>query len=117
VTNCNDIDKAWCNFKTIFTCALDSIAPIKNIRVNQRSEPWFNDEILKGIKERDKALHDYKKSNDQSRWVEYKRSRNKVQCRIDKAKEDYFKDKLSENKTNPKKLWQTLKKLGTRQKY
>ena len=59
------------------------------------------------------ALHDFKTSHDQSRYDDYKMYRNTVQRQIDKAREDYFKDKLTENKNDPKKLWQTLKQLGS----
>jgi len=113
VINCNDIDKAWLNFKTLFIGVLDSIAPAKTIRVKQRSEPWFASEILNLIKLRDKALCDFNKTKTPSNFVLYKRLRNEVKAMVDKAKVDYYKDNLHKNKNNPKKLWQTIKQLGS----
>ena len=45
-------------------------------------------------------------------YSNYCKTRNKVQRDIKKAKSSYFRDKISENKSNPKKLWQHLKSLG-----
>ena len=113
VIDCDDVDVAWSNFKTMFTCVLDSIAPVKTIRVKQRTESWFDDDIYNGIRSRDKALRDFKVSKEESKYSLYKKLRNDVQRRIDKAKENYFKETLNENKDNPKKLWETVKQLGT----
>ena len=38
--------------------------------------------------------------------------RNKVQRKVRKAKSNYLKDRLEENKNNPKKLWKQFKTLG-----
>ena len=46
VLNCEDVEGAWNNFKTLFCNILDSIAPLKEVRLKQRSEPWFDDSIL-----------------------------------------------------------------------
>ena len=39
--------------------------------------------------------------------------RNEAKMLVDKAKVDYYKDNLQKNKNNPKKLWQTIKQLGS----
>ena len=35
---------------------MDKIAPVKEVRVKQRTEPWMSSEILHMISERDAAL-------------------------------------------------------------
>jgi len=35
----DNVNEAWHNFKTMFLSVLDSIAPVKQIKVKQRSEP------------------------------------------------------------------------------
>lgn len=47
---------AWKKFKSNFTSLVDDIAHIKEVRIKQRTEPWFNDEILQSIKDRDKPF-------------------------------------------------------------
>jgi len=83
-----------CNSKMLFTCVLNTITPVKNIQVKQHHEPWFNDDMIKGIKERNTALDDFKGFNDQSWCVDYGNLQNDVQCQIDATKDNYFKDKL-----------------------
>ena len=113
VTDSSDVENAWNNFKVLFLTVLESVAPIKEVRLKQRSEPWFSDEILKSINERDKALLDFKRSKDQSIFLLFKMLRNKTQRLIDKAKRSYLKDQLEEHKNCSKKLWKCLKEIGT----
>ena len=42
----------------------------------------------------------------------YSKYRNIVQREVKMAKSNYFSDKISENKNNPKSLWHHLKQLG-----
>ena len=42
VTECIDINEAWEKFKTIFIYVLDSIAPIKEVRIKNWIEPWID---------------------------------------------------------------------------
>ena len=113
VTRCNDVNIAWLRFKEIFTNILNEVAPIKKVRINTRTEPWMSSEILKLISKRDKALNlaNKYKSNTFLR-EEFNELRNKVQREIKKAKSNFFKDKIEENKNNPKKLWKQFKSLG-----
>ncbi len=92
---------------------LDKVAPVKEVRLKQRTEPWFDMEILNLIQERDKLLYQFKKTNDAVLYSEYKKLRNKTQNEINKAKSAFYAAKVEENKNQPKKLWATLKTLGT----
>lgn len=55
VLKTKDINLAWDNFKRLFLSVIDSVAPIKTFRIKQRSNPWFNSEMLEAISARDKA--------------------------------------------------------------
>jgi hypothetical protein len=115
VLKIENVDVAWDTFKTSFLAVIDKVAPVKEVRLKQRTEPWFDSELLELIQERDKTLYKYKKSNrcDQELYIQYKKLRNKVQYKTKKARESYFSSKVEEQKNTPKKLWQTLKSLGT----
>ena len=111
--NITDVNEAWHNFKTIFLEILDEVAPIKNVRIKTRTEPWINSSILESIWKRDKLLHESNK-NKQNKELrkEFNLMRNKVQNEIRIAKTNYFKDKIEENKGNSKGLWRQLKSIG-----
>ena len=63
----DNVIQAWEIFKSIFMSAIDNIAPMKEVRIKQRTQPWITNEILQCIKNRDKAIRVYKKdSSDDS---------------------------------------------------
>ena len=113
VTHCVDVDKAWSVFCENFTNILDQVAPVKEVRIKNHTEPWMSNEILNDIRERDSWLKKFKNNKHVLEYYSnYCRLRNKVQKHVRKAKQDYMVNKISENKNNPKKLWQNLKTLG-----
>ena len=104
VTDCNDVNVAWSNFKEIFIQILDEIAPIRHIRIKTRTEPWMNSEILELIRERDKFLKlANKNKNNKDLRLKFNSLRNKVQSEIKKAKSVYLKNKIEENKKTQRK--------------
>ena len=54
VLQCSDVDNAWCLFKSLFLEGVDKIAPYKEIRIKQRTEPWVNDDVLEAIRIRNR---------------------------------------------------------------
>ena len=110
--NAYDINTAWSAFRDIFLLVLNSVAPVKEVRLKQRTEPWIDSEILDLIKQRDSCLYQFKKSKNRNYYTLFCQFRNKVQRKIKFAKSEYFSNKIEENKNNPRKLWQQLKNLG-----
>ena len=99
-------------FKSIFTSVLDSIAPVKEVRLKQRSEPWLTSDILDLIKTRDMFLYECKTYNKSEFYKSFCLYRNMVQREVKTAKADYLSYKMEGNKNNPRNLWQQIKSLG-----
>ena len=51
-----------------FTGALDQIAPSKQIRIKQRTQPWMSSEILDLIKQRDHYLSVFRRSKQKAHY-------------------------------------------------
>ena len=49
VLSSSDVSKAWGLFKDFFHSVLDVVAPIKEIRLKQKAEPWMTSDILQSI--------------------------------------------------------------------
>ena len=98
--------------KSFFLSILDKIAPFKEIRIKQRTEPWINADILDLIRLRDYNLAQFKVTKSSHHLSCFRQLRNKTQNSVRKAKADYFHNKLKEHRNSPKDLWKVLKHLG-----
>ena len=116
VLDCHDVCEAWSQFKSIFLGVLDVVAPSKEIRIKQSTEPWLSSEILDLIRNRDRCLNKYRKSKNQESCDKYLFFRNQVNYKKNKAKSNYYVHIVNENQNKPKKLWQALKSLATSSK-
>ena len=68
----DNVTEAWENFKEIFLFIINNMAPIKELRINQRTELWISNDILRSISERDRAFHDYKKHRTTEKHSHFK---------------------------------------------
>ena len=110
------VDEAWQYFTTHFCSILNRVAPLKEVRVKQRTEPWFDSEIHDLIQQRDCSLKLFRNKKSSEEYEKYVALRNKVNYKIKDAKANYYKANVMENKNNPKKLWSFLKELGANKK-
>ena len=87
--------------------------PLKSKRVKRPNQPvWMTKEILRSMKTRDKLLKKARNSNlpeDWSRFTQAKRQSTNV---LSKTKRRFFREKIDENKGNPKGVWKALKSLS-----
>ena len=56
VTDSLDVESAWLEFSIFFRSILDLVAPIKQVRLKQITEPWMTSDILDNIKLRDNVF-------------------------------------------------------------
>lgn len=109
---CRNVQEAWEKFRSLFHSKLDDIAPFRDLKVKQKTEPWMTSDILENIRQRDDLLQKYNKSKDKQQYMQFCKLRNKLQRDIIKAKENYISGQIEEHQKSPKKLWQQLKSLG-----
>jgi len=72
----DDVNNAWNCFKKL--SVLDSIVPVRQIKLKQRSEPWIDGDILQTIEDSDKAFKMYVKEKTDENFNALKLLRNKV---------------------------------------
>ena len=112
VLTCDIVTEAWDYFSSIFMSCVNNIAPVKECRLKQRTQPWMTSDILDHIKQRDKAFYNYRKNKSDETFSLFSRIRNETQKLVFKAKRDYFKNKLNDSQNDSKSLWKILKSLG-----
>ena len=113
ILNYTTCDEAWLSFKCKFLGILNKVAPVKLVRIKQGTDPWMTGEVLHLIHEVNRSLQQFKKTKSNEWYDKYVYLRNQVQIKKTQAKSDYYVNKVEENKNQPKKLWETLKTLGT----
>ena len=59
VTDIGDVNKVRALFHNLLIKVLNRVAPIKQVRLKQRPEPWMDGHILGLINQRDQALHHF----------------------------------------------------------
>ena len=90
VLNFLDVNEAWTHFTDLFMPVVDKLAPLKKVRLKQRSEPWFSGGILELIKERDEINKLCTKSSIPDLENKRRKLRNKFQTEIKGRKERIF---------------------------
>ena len=111
-----DINGAYSHFLQLISPVFDEIAPTKEIRVRSNTQEWMNEEVLEGIRIRDKLFSKFKRTKFHSDHVNFRKVRNTVLSLIRKRKKNCVIGKINENigkrKELWKKLWKSLKSLG-----
>ena len=86
-------------------------APIRNIHVKNRINPWFNGKIQETVYYREYIRRKAVRLKDEHLWNEYKKCRNYVNNLIKKTKKEYYENEINASRTNAKHMWQTLKQI------
>ena len=108
----DNIDNAYSDFISRFMAAIDKVAPLREIRVKNRTQDWFDRDIFQAIKSRNEKLKKFKKSRLIIDQENLKKSKYLVHKMIKSKKRLFIENKLKENIGKPKELWKILKSLG-----
>lgn len=76
VLQCKDVNEAWCSFKHMFLEVADKVAPFKDIRIKEKTEPWVNKVILKAIQTRNRRYDKFRIKKDEQSLAEFKKTKN-----------------------------------------
>ena len=88
---------------------IDKVGPMKERRVKQNSQEWFDGEIAVEIKNCDRLFKKFKKSRLYIDKDIYNAARYKLQKMIINKKRAFFENKLTASIGKLKDLWKTLK--------
>ena len=106
IDNCTNPDDSAELFLDLFKNVLNNNAPQRKRRVKRANQPsWMSPDILEAIRQRDY----YHKILD---TLNYRIWRHKVKDLISIAKHQFYNETINSNKSNPKKLWDSIHKLS-----
>ena len=109
------LDDAVLYFNDAFLKFVNEYIPSKEVTVRSDDKPWYDTEIRKHSRKRDRLKSIVFRSNRPSDWRKFKDTRNKVNNLKKNAKERFYKNlklNLTENFTNNKRhLWRLTRYL------
>ena len=109
------LESKWDEFKNVFIKLNNEHAPIQCRRLKNKSNPWFDADILAMIYRRDYLKCKSIACKDRRLWQDYRSQRNTVTRVIRQRKRNYYDEKINENESNPKQLWKVLNQLTGKQ--
>ena len=74
----NDVTKAWDCFRNASMSAINSLAPVRQARIKQRTEPWIDSDILALINQRNTAFEQNEQSKTEEHLNIFRSLRNKT---------------------------------------
>ena len=107
----NNANKAWNSLKEILINVFNTHAPMISKRVKGKKSPWLDRDIKTEMNNRDKLYRKFRKSKSEVDFDTYKKQRNKVNVIVRKAKSSHYRNLLTESSHDPKRFWNTLKKI------
>ena len=106
-----DVNIKWDIFEKIVEKHADVHCPVKQIRVRIENPKWFSKELAEEIYHRNRLYKAAKLSKKMEDWESFKIKKNEVKKLLHQAREEFIKDKLEQDKNDPKKFWRSINKL------
>ena len=101
----------WEIWKILFLEVSDKHAPLQHKKIRASQVPWITSFIKELINTRDKLKRKAIITNLENDWLNYTRTRNRVNIELRNAKKDYYSTKIADDKSNPKQAWKTIKQF------
>ena len=98
----------------MFVSCMDKHAPRKLKRISKKWAPWIIGGLLHKMHRRDSIKKKAISSNDHDMWEQFKCARNQANNAIKDAKKRYFSDNLEASRGNPRKIWDLINELSSR---
>ena len=86
----SNVDVAYSDLLNKISDTIDSVAPIKEIRIKNNTQEWFDNEIAEAIKIREKYFKKFKKSNLQIDYNFYIEAKYNTQKLIKQKKKNFL---------------------------
>ena len=114
----DDVNQAMAELCTTIQHTLDDIAPIKEMKITEKSHniPWYTNELHEMITYKKDLLSDYYVTKVESLKNSVKSIANKISHLKRKLKQKYITEKVAEAGTNSKKLWKLINQVTNRTK-
>ena len=113
---CSDSNDTWQKWKQMFVSCMDKLAPRNLKRISKKRAPWITRGLLfkmhrRDLKKRKQFLRTIMTCGSNLNVLE---STNHANNAIKHIKKRYFSDNLEASKGNPRKTWNLVSELSSR---
>ena len=105
----------WEFWKNQFLTCIYNHASMRSKRIGNKKSLWITHELIRKMRKSDFLKKKAEQTKDQSCWDDFKTARNEVNNSIKYAKCKYFSDNLAASTKKPRKTWQLINELSSRQ--
>ena len=102
------VDDLWAIMYSIFLDALNMLCPLVNRNIQVNAPDWVTKEGRDSIREKNQLYTTAKQSKAKEDWVSFRDKKKSTAKLIVTTKCNKMKDKLNENRGNPKKFWRHI---------
>ena len=106
-----DVNIKWEIFESIIRKNADIHCPLRKIKVRIDSPNWFTKELAEEIYHRDRLYIQAKHSKKSDDWDNFKKKKNEIKKLLNQSREEFVKDRLEQDKNDPKKFWRSINTL------
>ena len=114
VLNYDDPNDMWRVWVDMLMGVVNKHAPIRETRIGKKRSPWITPNILQKMRTRDYLKKKFETTKDILTWNLYKKARNELNNILKQSKRAYFRTNLDSAKNNPKKTWNLINQLSSR---
>jgi hypothetical protein len=92
-------------FNNAFSSILNNHAPIKEIKIRNRSTPFVNEEIKQVMKKRDHRHRIFRQTRRLDDWSHFKNASNAAKSMLKEAEKSYARNQLQNCEGKPGAIW------------
>ena len=107
----NNIDSCWNIMIHRIYHVVDKLCPLKDFKFAKEKPKWISDDLIELMKNRDKALQQYKRTKSDEDKIEMRKMRNMVNVAVKAARNDYVKTQLDTHQKDPNKFWKNINEI------
>jgi len=108
ILNTNEPELAYQLFLDTFEKYYSQCKTIKTVKTYKKIKPWISQGLITSIKKRDRLKKQLQRHYTEERDTEYKTYRNALKRLIDNTKNQYYKEKIEQNKHDIKKIYKLI---------
>ena len=108
------VDESFSYFLNLFSSVANKHAPLKKIRIKNRTNPWFSRDLADLIHERNKKWALARRTQSSNDWLCFRILRNKCSALTKKLKREHYLALTSDVSSNHSNFWKAVKSLQQR---